>query len=268
LFGSDADEDVRRGFFETVPLHEARTAGYFIRITEVTFGDWLEYLASLGPEERSARMPRVGTGVHTGELRLDEFRPGGWRLTFKPAQKIYAVSEGQSVNYEGRQRRTVQNWLRFPVSAVSAQDAEAYVSWLSRTGRLRGARLCSEQEWERAARGADDRSYPHGYRLDPEDANYDATYAKSPFGMGPDEVGSHPLSRSPFGLEDLSGNAWEWTTSSFQEKQFVLRGGAYFYGRRSSQTANRQVPVPTVRDATVGFRPCATPNAGGSFQTR
>ena len=49
------------------------------------------------------------------------------------------------------------------------------------------------------ARGADDREFPGGDFLDPDDANFDETYAREPASMGPDEVGSYPASRSPFG---------------------------------------------------------------------
>src|SRR6185436_5453816 len=114
---------------------------------------------------------------------------------------------GEPFRYGTRSRRAVQDWLRFPVSGLPLADAEAYLRWLDRSARVPGARLCSEQEWERAARGADDRPFPHGDRLLPEDANFDETYDRN--GYGPDEVGAHPASASPFGVEDLVGNVFE-----------------------------------------------------------
>src|SRR6202022_2636026 len=105
-----------------------------------------------------------------------------------------------------RNRRAEQDWLRFPVAAISLEDAQAYLGWLDRSGRLPGARLCDEYEWERAARGADDRRFAHGDTLSPEDANFDETYDRK--GFGPDEVGTHPASTSPFGVRDLVGNVW------------------------------------------------------------
>src|SRR6185437_4338943 len=146
----------------------------------------------------------------------------------------------------------------FPVSGVSPEDAEAYVAWLAGTGRVPGARLCAEAEWERAARGADDRDYPHGYHLDPDDADIDQTYGKAPLAFGPDEVGSHPASRSPFGLDDMCGNAFEWTRSSLAPNEHVLRGGGFYYDATTARIANRQIPEPTIHDANIGLRVCVS----------
>jgi formylglycine-generating enzyme required for sulfatase activity len=268
LFGSAADEEVRRGFFETVPLHDVWTGAYLIGQTEVTFADWLEYLRGLEPSERAARAPRVTREIRTESLRLEELPSGSWRLAVQPAKLLLTARIGEALTYPGRTRRAAQDWLRLPVSAISARDAETYLDWLKRTGRVPGARLCEEREWERGARGADDRPFPHGYRLDPEDANFDETYGKDPLGMGPDEVGSHIISRSPYGLDDMSGNAWEWTTSSLRPGGYVIRGGSYFFGRKTNQVVNRQVPVPTLKDVNLGLRVCAVvPSNPGSAVT-
>jgi len=85
---------------------------------------------------------------------------------------------------------------------VSFDDARAYAAWLSSTGRVAGARLCTDHEWERVARGADGRLYAHGDRIEPDDANIDVTHKRIPLAIGPDEVGTHPRSNSPFGVSD------------------------------------------------------------------
>ncbi|HEU4535009.1 MAG TPA: SUMF1/EgtB/PvdO family nonheme iron enzyme, partial [Polyangiaceae bacterium] len=259
LFGSAGDEQVRRGFFDTVPRHEVRTGGYLVGRFEVTFADWLRYLEALPPAERARRTPNAEAKIgQTGSLRLEE-RPDGWRLVFQPIDRPYAVRAGEKLVYQRRARRAEQDWLRFPVSAVSAEDALAYAAWLDAAGKLPGARLCTEHEWERAARGADGRSYPHGDRLAADDANYDETYERKD--IGPDEVGSHPASQSPFGLDDMAGNVFEWTRSSFEGGDFgpfVARGGSYFHDQKTAQLVNRAVATSPLRDIAVGVRLCAT----------
>jgi eukaryotic-like serine/threonine-protein kinase len=149
--------------------------------------------------------------------------------------------------------------MRFPVAAVSYEDAIAYAAWLDRTGRIPGARLCDEHEWERAARGADARTFPSGAMLSPDDANIDVTYGREPLAFGPDEVGSHPGSRSPIGADDMAGNVWEWTRSVQTPDTPVARGGSWYHGELSSRSMNREVSEPTEHHPLIGVRLCATP---------
>jgi formylglycine-generating enzyme required for sulfatase activity len=257
-FGSAADEEIRKGFLTAPPIHDRETSGYLIGLHEVTYAEWIPFLDSLPEAERSRRTAAIelhATGKSGLELVRGEDRV--WSLVRRSEGRDYRVHWGERFRYEERTEQVEQDWRRFPVMGVSAIDAQAYTAWLDRSGRMPGARLCSEEEWERGARGADERTYPNGSRLSPRDANFDESYGKNQTAMGPDEVGSHPRSDSPFGLADMSGNAFEWTTSVLAQSGYAARGGSYFYDLKTAQVVNRAESIPTLRDVTLGFRVCA-----------
>jgi serine/threonine protein kinase/formylglycine-generating enzyme required for sulfatase activity len=255
LFGSSGDPKLR-SFLKTTPLQELKTGSYLIARRETTFGEWVAFLNDLKPDERAKRTPFAGESVYEGALKLTRLPKGVWELTFRPGSTVHKVSEGQQVHYKERAINTKQDWLRFPVSGVSSDDIEAYARWFSGKRRVPDARLCTEYEWERAARGADDREYPHGDALDPDDANFEETYGEGK--KGPDQVGFHPKSTSLVGLDDMVGNIFEFTVSSIEPSGFVLRGGSYVYDSASNLSVNRNPLNTDYRDANVGFRLCAS----------
>jgi formylglycine-generating enzyme required for sulfatase activity len=145
-----------------------------------------------------------------------------------------------------------------PVVGISQVDMQAYLDWLSRTGRVPGARFCAETEWERAARGADDRLYPSSQtHLNGTEANIDLTYGRVRGSYGPDEVGSHPESQSPFGVDDLAGNAWEVVASRDDAGRYLLRGGSFYHASTSARSTNREAVDGETRHFVVGLRVCA-----------
>ena len=252
LTGFDGDEDVRQGFFGAPPLHERKSEAFAIARTEVTFAQWLEYLRALPAPERRLRAPLIQT--QRNGLALAQRKDGRFVLRIQPTTRVYQAVEGEPLLYPGRKRNAAVDWRQLPVTGISFQDATAYAAWLSATGRAPGARLCSEEEWERAARGADGRSFPSGDSLAGDDADIDETYGREPLAFGPDPVGIHPRSDSPIGAADLAGNAWEMTVS--RSGAPAIRGGSWYQGALTARSVNREPSEPTARDLLAGVRLC------------
>jgi formylglycine-generating enzyme required for sulfatase activity len=256
----DADERLRTGFLNAVPLHQRHTDAYLIARHETTYRQWIAFLETQPTTERQRDLPDVSTAMR-GSLRLRAVA-SAWLLTFQPTSHRYAVRSDEPFVYVGRKVLARQDWLDFPVGGISLASAQRYLAWLRESGRVPGARLCTELEWERAARGADDRVYPHGDQLQADDADFDATYGRVDAAFGPDAVGAHPSSRSPFGVDDLAGNLFELTLSSQNRGEIVIRGGAYYFNAASCRSTNREIVPPTFQDLTAGFRVCASIEGG------
>lgn len=94
-----------------------------------------------------------------------------------------------------------------PVVLVSYDDAIAYAEW---RGREDGVtyRLPTDQEWEKAARGDDGRYFPWGNKWQAE-----ATHWAQSEPYGTSAIAQYPLSRGPYGNEDMAGNVFEYTST-------------------------------------------------------
>lgn len=273
LFGVLGQEGQRKFFFNTAPAHDVTLPGYFIGIHEVTYAEYIEFLQAQPKEKLAEFLPRVATSGASGMLELTQAGSDLWRLTMRPANVTHTALSNEPFVYSTRSVRQKQNWLRFPVAGTSVGMATAYAEWLSKSGRLPGARICTEQEWEHGARGADERYFAAGMELGGDAANIDVTYGKKPDAFGPDEVGSYPGGQSPFGLLDTAGNVYEWTTSSLADEGPVARSASFSYVSLVCRSENRQVVDASYRESDTGIRLCASlapraPADGGSGAER
>jgi len=255
LYGAADPESVRQSI-AAPPEHPVFQRAFWIARHETTFAAWIEYLDALPPGERDERRP-MASGPTTMSLQLVDTPTGAWSLELADGTTTRRHARGEPVVYPGRTLRRAQAWERWPVVGVRVADARAYAAWLDHTGRVPGARLCTNAEWERAARGADDRLYPHGDELAPDDANWIKTYDEKAGALGLDEVGSHPASDSPFGVADLAGNAWEFVDAP--PDLALTRGGGWYYGARAVRASNLVGSEPRFRDTATGVRVCADP---------
>ncbi len=250
-----ANETLCQTFYESAPIHQATTEAYLIGQHEVTYREWIDFLEDTPVQDRAALTPGIDQGFVP--VSLAPVEGGGWSLTFPREDQDVEASMGELLTFEQRDRRQSQDWLQMPVLAINFELASAYLDWLDRTGRVPGARHCTDQQWERAGRGADGRLFPHGDHVDPDDMNIDMTYGKRSETMGPDVAGSHPVSRSPFGVDDLAGNAAEWTVDPLHDDGTVLRGGAFAMDPMQAHLVTRQPISPDFIDGAIGMRVCA-----------
>jgi len=154
--------------------------------------------------------------------------------------------------------RGVPLTLDCPVFNVDYFDAYAYAKW-------KGRRLPTEEEWEKAARGANGNLYPWGNDWDPKKLNAGGDFmAAPPDGYKPAvdgynwwaPVDAFSSDRSPYGVIGMAGNVSEWTNSWDASKTYVvIRGGNYKSTQEKAQTtyAIRNAYPQTIAE-TLGFR--------------
>ncbi len=256
LVGYSGNEDLRRSFYETVPLHQSSTGSFLISRYETSIADYLEFLNDLEPEERQKYSVQAeGAGIGDS-LTVSRGEDDVWVIEWRFGGESITAREGEPFHNGSREIRATSDWGLFPIAGISASDSRAYLAWLDRTGRLPGARFCTEEEWERAARGADGRLYPHGNHLKVGDANVDSTYGHRPPAMGLDTIGSYPATKSPVGVYDASGNVFEWVQTK-NAGTYLVKGGSFYFPAIVARSINRQVFPEETRSVHVGLRVCA-----------
>lgn len=144
---------------------------------------------------------------------------------------------------------------RHPVTGVTFADATAFAAW-------KGRRLPTEQEWEKAARGTEGLRWPWGNQFDKSKANV-GSRSTTP-------VDAHPEGCNAYGLCDMAGNVWEWTTTWYapypdappnrailrflNDTYLSVRGGSHSSDIGSARGADRGIKKPNEFGPQLGFR--------------
>lgn len=183
---------------------------------------------------------------------------------FEVSRARYAACERSGVcgPPQGRDFRDT----RLPITGVTFHDAERFCAFV-------GGRLPSEAEWERAARGNDARTFPWGDAFHEMLCNHASSTRRPAEADGYEAlapVDSFRAGRSPYGVVNMAGNAWEWTKDYYEPSYAarltvnpegpregtarVLRGGS-FRSEPHSVRVSRRMPAPAEGAyPDVGFR--------------
>ena len=211
------------------PAHKVYLKSYYISKHEVTNAEYYEFWMSL-------KGLKDGATQHTPE-----------NFTYHP--------------HIGRWPDRASKYPNHPVVGVSWHDAKAYADW-------KGMRLPTEAEWEKAARGYTDRTFPWGKALElhANTAEKNDGYENR---LAP--VGSFPKGKSFFGVMDMAGNVWEWTSDWYSDVYYhhsskqdptgptagswrVVRGGSWIDRIARCSTTFRFYLYPSLKTSFVGFR--------------
>jgi formylglycine-generating enzyme required for sulfatase activity len=148
-----------------------------------------------------------------------------------------------------------EGYEKHPVVGVNYFDASAYAAW-------KGRRMPTEQEWEKASRGTKGLRWPWSNVFDKSKANVGRRQT-SP-------VGAYPEGRNAYGLYDMAGNVWEWTSTWYapypdappnrailrflNDTYLSVRGGSTSSDMGSARGADRGIGKPNESSRELGFR--------------
>ena len=205
-------------------------------------------------------------------VRLDEYWMGAAPVT-NSQYAVFVRSNGVKAPLHWEKGVIPSGKEQHPVVNVSWQDAMDFCRWLDGKKRVSGlqARLPTEAEWEKAARGTDGRLYPWGNAApDEKRCNFNNNVRNTT------PVGKYsPQGDSPYGCADMAGNVFEWVSDWYNSGYYaespssnpsgpsngdyhVVRGGSWDNGGRYVRSADRFWFSPASTGSNLGFRGFAT----------
>lgn len=250
-----------------------------------------------GPEACYERLEKSPPLRPRQEIYLDEFYIGKYPVTnaewktfldetgYKWGGKWWTIRRGVRGFFRtfAPSARYPAKLAEFPVVDVSQCEAYAFCEWLSKKINRR-CTLPTEEQWEKAARGTDGRTYPWGEKHPRPELRWQR---KFPVGVetwlfsmvvrpirewarcgwywrngSPVAVGSIPQNLSPYGCCDMAGNIWEWTSSLYNPALpdfHVVKGGSWGYSVHHTKLYVRSAcsittPSAHYRAQGTGFR--------------
>lgn len=234
---------------------------YEIMVTNVTNQQFAEYLNAALKDGTIKIVNNEVVGYYPG----DEFNEGRHEAEINPGDYIHIPIDDPllRLDYDGNKFTADPTWANHPMTMVSWFGAKAYCEYYD-------GQLPSELEWEKAARGTEDaRSFPWGFGLERNQANLvnslDPFEDMSTVGSRTTPVGFYngksydgyqtQDSASPFGVYDMAGNVWEWTSNIYEQQHYrYLRGGSKDVYENYLRIWIRNSSVPEKTSPSFGFR--------------
>jgi formylglycine-generating enzyme required for sulfatase activity len=258
---------------EMFPLRLMQLGFHLMQVIDEEGRDWYQYILpplcdvpagpfTLGDGRQKDNIPC--------RVTLDNFQISKYPLTvaeYACAVQIGVIEEpktnivprGSNFTWHDQMQR-----VDHPVVNITWFQAREYATWLAQvTGDA--WHLPTEAEWEKAARGTDRRIYPWGNKPDRSLANTSRRGIRTTT-----PVGKYPQGASPYSVQDMAGNVWEWCSSLYQHypyypddgredarettKNRVMRGGSWRDGFSHASAAFRNQAVPHIATTDIGVR--------------